>query len=203
MDAFCPPFRAGRAEGSGAGWLPALPAPASGAPGPPTPPHSPLTHSRALGITWLQMASSRATLSVVPFMAAAVEGLAPCSGLALVSVRAVEILLLSVWSAVLPKAPSPQPHFSPGALRLCSRRDPVYREIFPSSATLTARAKGTSDSGLSFTTHQLSSGKRERGEPSCFLSGGGCRGQRPAVTLRGSGSCPCAQPGAAWWWRWR
>lgn len=61
-----------------------------------------------------------------------VEGLAPCSGLTMVSVKVVEIFLL------LEKVLSRHPHRSTiaaGALRLWSWHDPVDREILPSSAT--------------------------------------------------------------------
>lgn len=98
-------------------------------------------------ITWLQLASSRDTFSVLSFMVV-VAGLSPCCGLTVFSIKAAEILLLLVWKAVLSRHPH-RSTISPGALRLCSWHDPVDREILPSSRTVIAQAKGTSDSGFS------------------------------------------------------
>lgn len=81
--------------------------------------------------------------------------------------KAVEIVLLVVWNAVLSR--HPHRSISPGALRVRSWHDPVDREILPSSGTLIAQAKGTSDSGFSLITDQLFSGKRKNREPFCFL----------------------------------
>lgn len=82
--------------------------------------------------------------------------------------KAVEILLLLVWNAVLSRHPH-RSSISPGALCLCSWHDLVDREILPSSGTVIAQAKGTSDSGFSQSPISFSPEKERTGSPSVFF----------------------------------
>lgn len=125
-----------RAE-AGKGWPSPL--------GPPCSPQLSLT-GKSSHAAWLQPAPSREVFSLASFMLA-VEGFPPCGGLVMGSLKAVEILLL-VWSSALARCP----HCNTiplGVLCVCGWRDPVDREILPSSRTVTAQVKGTSDSVLS------------------------------------------------------
>lgn len=82
--------------------------------------------------------------------------------------KAVEILLLLLWNAVLSRYPH-RSSISPGALCLCSWHDLVDREILPSSGTVIAQAKGTSDSGFSQSPISCSPEKERTGSPSVFF----------------------------------
>lgn len=110
---------------------------------------------------WLQPPPSSGMCSGGPSMVA-VQGRAPCGALAMGLLRSGASLLPLPLSLALP-SPFCCSTLSPGTLRLCGWCDPVDREILPCSGTGTARAKGTSDSGLCWLPISCSQEKKAQG----------------------------------------